>query len=118
MADVTRDNTRTVALAALEEAGAASADGTKLGRAFHRANWVWGVLTFFIVVAGVGYAVRDREDHYQTKEEAAADHAEIERQKAELQAVNATLRGIIDTQKRTLDGVDEVKRILMDRRHR
>lgn len=113
-----QDNTRTVAIHALEEAAVASADGTKLGRAFNRANWIWGVLAFFIAVAGVGYALRDQVEHFATKTQVEANTQDIERSKSEIKEMNAVLRGLIDTQRRTLDGVDDVKRILMNRRSR
>lgn len=81
-----------------------------------RANWVWGVLAFLVAVGGVGYALRDQVDHFATKEKVEANTAEIERQRQEITEINAVLRGVQDTQKRTLDGVDDVKRILMNRR--
>lgn len=112
------DITRTLALHAEEKASEAAVGVGQVARTVTRFNWVWGVLTFLVAVGGVGYALRDQVDHFATKETVAANAAELERQKAEMQEMNAVLRGLIDTQKRTLDGVDEVKRILMDRRRR
>jgi hypothetical protein len=115
---MTHDNTRMLAIHAEEQASAAVVGVGRVGRAFHRANWVWGVLAFLVVVAGSGYVIRDRMEHFATKEKVDALDEDNQRTKEEMREINAVLRGVVDTQKRTIDGVDEVKRILMNGRRR
>lgn len=107
-----------LAVEATIEAHKAQSGVSLLKRQLVRVNWIWGVLAFLVAVIGVGYALRDQVDHFATKDKVEADHEEIERQKAELREVNAVLRGVVDTQKRTLDGVDDLRRILMNERRR
>lgn len=107
-----------LAMDAQMEAFKAQSGVAILRRQFARVNWVWGVLAFLGVVGGIGYALRDRLEAFATKDKVEANTADIERLRSEQKEMNAVLRGLIDTQKRTLDGVDDVKRILMNEKRR
>jgi hypothetical protein len=112
------DTTRSLALHAEEQARDAVGGIRDMRRSLKRVSWVWSALTFIGIVLAAGYALRDRLDHFATKEKVEVNSDDIDRIKSEQREMNAMLRGIIDTQKRTLDGVDDVKRILMNERRR
>jgi hypothetical protein len=106
-----------IAVDAHMEAYKAQMNVLGLRRHVTRVNWVWGVLAFLGVVGGGGYTLRDRLDHFAAKEKLEQATDRIDRQERELTGVREQLRGIVATQQRTLDGVDEVKRILMSDHH-
>jgi hypothetical protein len=84
----------------------------------HKLKWIVvtaGVVGIFI---NAGIWLDDKWQHVGTKEQLVVEHETNERQEARIDAMEAVMRGMVDTQKRTLDGVDEVKRILMNERRR
>lgn len=82
----------------------------------HKLKWIIvaaGVVGVFI---NAGIWLDDKWQHVGTKAQVEVEHETNERQGGRLDAIEAVMRGMVDTQKRTLDGVDEVKKILMERR--
>jgi hypothetical protein len=81
-------------------------------------KWLVATALTVGVFINAGIWINDKWQHMATKEKVESQAVQIEHQEKEITEINAVLRGVVDTQKRTLDGVDDVKKILMNERRR
>ena len=103
----------------VEKAEQAARDSHMESMSARKAVWrfksVWGIAVIIGAIAGIGYAVRDRMDHFATSDHLAATDAQVQRNTIGLSHVDDTLQAQRDAFNRLTDQVKDLVNIEMRR---